>query len=231
MPREAQKSTEAHLTVKKLYITGLRDDIDEGMLRQYFSRFGNITEILVMKDHDGKTKFISIKKTNNFLSGKPRGFAFISFDDYDAIDKIILEKPHLINGRNIDVKKAVPKDKVQEKPSRNRNNFNNNGWNNQQGYNYNPSISSNTTGFQPSFNSYEQNQRPQQSLMNYNPNQSSYGQNQQQDFGRMNNPFNFTNGPPSFMSVDNSNSFGMSSQNYTANHTQRRGGPIRGGRG
>ena len=67
MPREAQKSTEAHLTVKKLFITGLRDDIDESILQQYFSRFGNITEILVMKDHDGKTKFISIKKRTIFF--------------------------------------------------------------------------------------------------------------------------------------------------------------------
>ncbi|CAF1221400.1 unnamed protein product [Rotaria sordida] len=98
MPREEQNSSEAHLTVKKLFVAGLREGINEDSLRQYFSRFGNIVEVLVMKDRDGK----------------PRGFAFVTFDDYDAVDKAVLEKPHIINGRNLDVKKAVPKEKMQE---------------------------------------------------------------------------------------------------------------------
>lgn len=53
MPREEQNSSEAHLTVKKLFVAGLRDGIDENSLRQHFSRFGNIIEVLVMKDRDG----------------------------------------------------------------------------------------------------------------------------------------------------------------------------------
>lgn len=54
MPREEQNSSEAHLTVKKLFVAGLREGIDEESLRQHFSRFGNIMEVLVMKDRDGK---------------------------------------------------------------------------------------------------------------------------------------------------------------------------------
>ncbi|CAF1302068.1 unnamed protein product [Rotaria magnacalcarata] len=98
MPREEQNSSEAHLTVKKLFVAGLREGINEENLRQHFSRFGNIVEVLVMKDRDGK----------------PRGFAFVTYDDYDAVDKAVLEKPHIINGRNLDVKKAVPKEKMQD---------------------------------------------------------------------------------------------------------------------
>jgi hypothetical protein len=44
--------------------------------------------------------------------GRPRGFAFISFDDYDAVDQVILGKPHVVNGRTLDVKKAIPKDEM-----------------------------------------------------------------------------------------------------------------------
>lgn len=98
MPREEQNSSEAHLTVKKLFVAGLREGINEDNLRAHFSRFGNIVEILIMKDREGK----------------PRGFAFVTYDDYDAVDKAVLEKPHVINGKNLDVKKAVPKEKMQD---------------------------------------------------------------------------------------------------------------------
>jgi heterogeneous nuclear ribonucleoprotein A1/A3 len=53
VPREEQNSSEAHLTVKKLFVAGLREGINEDSLRQYFSRFGNVVEVLVMKDRDG----------------------------------------------------------------------------------------------------------------------------------------------------------------------------------
>ncbi len=53
VPREEQNSQEAHLTVKKLFVAGLREGINEESLRQHFSRFGNIVEVLVMKDRDG----------------------------------------------------------------------------------------------------------------------------------------------------------------------------------
>jgi RNA recognition motif-containing protein len=53
VPREEQNSSEAHLTVKKLFVAGLREGINEDNLRQHFSRFGNIVEVLVMKDRDG----------------------------------------------------------------------------------------------------------------------------------------------------------------------------------
>lgn len=98
MPREDQNRSEAHLTVKKLFVAGLRDGIDENVLREYFGRFGTVTEVLSMKERDGK----------------PRGFAFVSFDDYDSVDKAILAKPHVVNGRPLDIKKAIPKEKMQE---------------------------------------------------------------------------------------------------------------------
>ena len=43
---------------------------------------------------------------------KSRGFAFITFDDYDAVDRCILQRPHVLHGKEVDVQKAIPKDQL-----------------------------------------------------------------------------------------------------------------------
>jgi RNA recognition motif-containing protein len=64
VPREEANNGDVHLTVKKIFIGGIREGIDENALRKHFEKYGNINDCLLMYDKDGKT----------------RGFAFIEFD-------------------------------------------------------------------------------------------------------------------------------------------------------
>ncbi|XP_040213612.1 heterogeneous nuclear ribonucleoprotein A3 isoform X4 [Rana temporaria] len=96
--REDSVKPGAHLTVKKIFVGGIKEDTEEYHLREYFEAYGKIETIEVMEDRQ---------------SGKKRGFAFVTFDDHDTVDKIVVQKYHTINNHNCEVKKALSKQEMQ----------------------------------------------------------------------------------------------------------------------
>lgn len=78
----------------KIFIGGLSWQTTESSLRFYFEKYGELTDVALMTD----------KRT-----GQPRGFGFITMKDSAATD-IIVSTEHTIDGRVVDVKRAVPRD-------------------------------------------------------------------------------------------------------------------------
>uniref|UniRef100_A0A4W5L738 RRM domain-containing protein n=1 Tax=Hucho hucho TaxID=62062 RepID=A0A4W5L738_9TELE len=48
-------------------------------------------------------------RRNDKYSGQPRGFGFVTFEDPSVIERV-LSDTHTLDGRNVEVKRAVPRD-------------------------------------------------------------------------------------------------------------------------
>ncbi|RWR76330.1 heterogeneous nuclear ribonucleoprotein 1 [Cinnamomum micranthum f. kanehirae] len=80
---------------KKIFVGGLASTVTESDFKKYFDQFGTITDVVVMYDHNTQ---------------RPRGFGFITYDSEDAVDKVLLKTFHELNGKMVEVKRAVPKE-------------------------------------------------------------------------------------------------------------------------
>uniref|UniRef100_A0A914HNG6 RRM domain-containing protein n=1 Tax=Globodera rostochiensis TaxID=31243 RepID=A0A914HNG6_GLORO len=99
VPREQSAKAESNVSTKRLYVSGVRDEHDEETFLRYFTDFGPVAKVEIIQD----------KNTN-----KARGFAFVTFDDYDPVDKCVLLKSHMIGGYRCDVKKALSREEMQK---------------------------------------------------------------------------------------------------------------------
>lgn len=75
---------------RKLFLGGLSWDTEEQDILNYFSKFGQVASV-------------SIKYDN--VTGKPRGFGFITFANVTSIDAVLQGGPHMIRNRAVDPKK------------------------------------------------------------------------------------------------------------------------------
>ncbi|KAG2482743.1 hypothetical protein HYH03_018337 [Edaphochlamys debaryana] len=76
----------------KLFLGGLSWDTTEEKLKEYFSKYGEVQDVVVMRDRHTR---------------RPRGFGFITFADPAAAQAACAE-PHTIDSRQIDAKPSVP---------------------------------------------------------------------------------------------------------------------------
>ncbi|XP_017756569.1 PREDICTED: RNA-binding protein Musashi homolog Rbp6 isoform X6 [Eufriesea mexicana] len=78
----------------KMFIGGLSWQTSPESLREYFTKYGDITEVMVMKDPTTR---------------RSRGFGFITFSDPASVDKVLAQGNHELDGKKIDPKVAFPR--------------------------------------------------------------------------------------------------------------------------
>jgi RNA recognition motif-containing protein len=85
------------MQICKLFVGGLSFDTDDDKLRAYFERFGVVNDAIVMRD---------------WTTRRSRGFGFVTFSDSSEADAAMYETSHVVDGRRVETKRAVPKGEV-----------------------------------------------------------------------------------------------------------------------
>ncbi|CAL5325677.1 unnamed protein product [Camellia sinensis] len=80
---------------KKIFVGGIPTTVNEDEFKDFFSKFGEVREHQIMRDHS---------------SGRSRGFGFITFDTEQAVDDLLANGNRIeFAGAQVEIKKAEPK--------------------------------------------------------------------------------------------------------------------------
>ncbi|KAJ0963358.1 hypothetical protein J5N97_028480 [Dioscorea zingiberensis] len=94
--------TNGHSCVgKKIFVGGLPSTLTEDKFRSYFEMFGQITDVVIIRDN---------------ITNRSRGFGFITYESEDSVKDVLRQSDHqhgrhlhLVGGKNVEVKIASPK--------------------------------------------------------------------------------------------------------------------------
>ncbi|CAH8589790.1 unnamed protein product [Schistosoma bovis] len=78
---------------RKLFVGGLSWETNENDLKEYFSRWGKVTQCIIKLDR---------------FTGNSRGFGFVTLENEDCVSKVLSVPEHWLKNKKIDPKKAKP---------------------------------------------------------------------------------------------------------------------------
>jgi len=97
-PKEYSERIESHHSVNDIHVGRMSEEIDENDLMEAFGSYGKIEKVVIPKDNAGKFK----------------GFAVVSFDDYDPVDQLCYIRNHTVKDKKVLVSKYIPKQELEE---------------------------------------------------------------------------------------------------------------------
>merc|ERR1712168_1551922 len=81
--------------MKKIFVGGLNRSTTDDVFRNHFSQYGEITDCIIIKEKEG---------------GASKGFGFVTFTDVKSVEDSFAARPHTVDGKEVEVKRAMPKD-------------------------------------------------------------------------------------------------------------------------
>lgn len=81
--------------MRKMFVGGLNRDTSEESFTEHFGQYGNMVDKVIIKDPQTRVS---------------RGFGFITYDSSDSVENVFQARPHVIDGKTLDVKRAMPRD-------------------------------------------------------------------------------------------------------------------------
>ncbi|XP_054107905.1 MRN complex-interacting protein isoform X2 [Callithrix jacchus] len=84
--------------LRKLFIGGLSFETTDESLRSHFEQWGTLTDCVVMRDPNTK---------------RSRGFGFITYATVEEVDAAMNARPHKVDGRVVEPKRAVSREESQ----------------------------------------------------------------------------------------------------------------------
>ena len=83
----------------KIFVGGLSPSVTSEGLISHFSAYGEVVDATIMNDK---------------ITGRPRGFGFVTFRNPEAVDAL-MEEQHVLDGKQVECKRAVPMGYVDSK--------------------------------------------------------------------------------------------------------------------
>jgi len=81
--------------MRKLFVGGLKRETNEGTLRSHFNPYGEIVDLVIIKDNTTDTS---------------RGFGFVTFALSNSVEECFNNRPHSIDGKEVEIKRAMPRE-------------------------------------------------------------------------------------------------------------------------
>jgi len=81
--------------LRKLFAGGLDRNTSDETFREHFEQYGVIVDLVIIRDKN---------------SQQSKGFGFVTYDHPDAVKNALDARPHVIDGKNVEVKRAIPRE-------------------------------------------------------------------------------------------------------------------------
>ena len=94
---DSQNSSE-----RKLFVGGLEASVTDDSLKEYFEKFGKLTDWVVMK---------------NPVTRVTLGYGFITFEEPHMMESCLESQPHVLNGKSVGIGKVTPREGYQKEAS------------------------------------------------------------------------------------------------------------------